>query len=60
MQHEKTWTIFEIREGGEKHEVASGVSQFDALVAIRAAMYGEADSLIAPSQEAVHDLALAA
>lgn len=59
MQHEKTWTIFEIRDG-EKHEVASGVSQFDALLAIRSAMYGESDSLVAPSQEVVHDLALAA
>ena len=59
MQHEKTWTIVEIRDG-EEHEVATGASHVEAVMAIRSAMYGEAESLVAASQESVHDVALAA
>jgi hypothetical protein len=59
QQQQKTWTITEIRDGEEK-EVRTGVSHVEALRVIRAAMYGEADSLLAPSETVVHELPLAA
>jgi hypothetical protein len=59
MQHQKTWTITEIHDG-ERTEVATGVSHDEALLAIRAAMYGEASPLLVPSEQAVHELPLAA
>lgn len=58
MQH-KTWTITEIRDG-ERHEVLTGASQAEAMIAIRRAMYGDAESLAAPAATAVHELPLAA
>lgn len=59
MQHEKTWTIAEIRDG-EEHVVLTGASNLEAVKAIRAAMYGEGDSLSAPAETSVHELPLAA
>lgn len=60
MQHEKTWTITEIRNG-ERKEVLTGASHEEALLAIRGAMYGDADSLqFAMTEQSVHELPLAA
>jgi len=59
MQDQKTWTIIEIRDG-ERTEVATGASHLEALGAIRSAMYGEAESLSAASEQPVHELSLAA
>jgi hypothetical protein len=53
MQDQKTWTITEIRNG-DRVEVATNVSNDDAMAAIRAAMYGTgAESLVTSAQ--VHD-----
>jgi hypothetical protein len=59
MQHQKTWKITEIRDG-EEHVVMTGASHTEAVQAIRAAMYGEGESLLAPAETSVHELPLAA
>jgi hypothetical protein len=59
MQDQKTWTITEIRDG-EKTEVLTGASHEQALIAIRRAMSGETEPLLAPSETSVHELSLAA
>jgi hypothetical protein len=59
MQDQTTWTIIEIRDG-ERNEVATGASHVQALGAIRSAMYGEAESLFASSEQSVPELSLAA
>lgn len=59
MQHEKTWTISEIRDG-EKNDVLTGASHEQALLAIRRAMYGDDASLLARTETSVHELPLAA
>jgi hypothetical protein len=59
MQHQKTWTITEIREG-ESNEVLTGATHAEALIAVRRAMYGDAESLLAASEPSVHELSLAA
>ncbi|HEY2714691.1 MAG TPA: hypothetical protein VGI73_00565 [Solirubrobacterales bacterium] len=59
MQHQKSWTITEIRDG-ESTEVLTGATNAEALVAIRRAMYGDAASLLAPAEVSVHELPLAA
>jgi hypothetical protein len=59
MQHGKTWTITEIRDG-EEHEVLTEATHTEALIVIRRAMYGDAESLLAPSETSVHELPLAA
>ena len=59
MQDQKTWTIIEIRDG-EENEVRTGLSQVEAVSVIRRAMYGDAASLLAPSETSVHELPLAA
>ncbi len=59
MQYE-TWTISEIRDG-ERVEATTGASREEALRAIHAAMYGDADLLIgAAGTDSVHELPLAA
>ncbi len=58
MQHE-SWTINEIRDG-ETVEVAKGASRDEALLAIRAAMYGSADVYGTTGTDSVHELPLAA
>jgi len=59
MQHEKTWTIIEIRDG-ERTELVTGASHVEAVSLIRSAMYGEAESLSAATEQSVHELSLAA
>ncbi len=59
MQHDKTWTITEIRDG-ESHEVLTGATQVEAVAAIRRAMYGDGDALAAAAETSVHELPLAA
>ncbi len=59
MQHQKTWTITEIRDG-ESHEVLTGASDVEAMIVIRRAMYGDGDSLVAPAETSVRELPLAA
>ena len=59
MQHQKTWTITEFRDGDE-HEVRTGLSHEEALIAIRRAMSGSTEPLLAPSETSVHELPLAA
>jgi len=59
MQQQKTWTITEIRNGGE-NEVRTGLSHEEALVAIRRAISGETEPQLVPSETAVHELSLAA
>jgi hypothetical protein len=54
---DNTWTIKKI-DDGETVEVTTGASREDALHAIRAAMYGDADALTAVTD--VHELPLAA
>ena len=59
MQYE-TWTINEIRDG-ETVEVTKGASRDEALLAIRAAMYGSADVFgTTQGTDPVHELPLAA
>lgn len=59
MQYE-TWKITEIRDG-ESVEATTGASREEALRAIRAAMYGDADLLFgAAGTDSVHELPLAA
>jgi hypothetical protein len=59
MQHQMSWTITEIRDG-ESNEVLTGATHAEALVAIRRAMYGDAESLYAPAETSVPELPLAA
>jgi hypothetical protein len=58
MQYE-SWTINEIRDG-ETVEVTKGASRDEALLAIRAAMYGSADVFGTTGTASVHELPLAA
>ena len=58
MQYE-TWTINEIRDG-ETVEVTKGASRDEALLAIRAAMYGSADVFGTHGADSIHELPLAA
>jgi hypothetical protein len=59
MQHEKTWTIIEYRDG-ESNEVTTGASHAEALTAIRRHMYGGEDAVATASETSVHELPLAA
>ncbi len=58
MQYE-TWTINEICDG-ETVGVTKGASHDDALLVIRAAMYGSADVFGTPAADSVHELPPAA
>jgi hypothetical protein len=55
---DNTWTIKKIHDG-ETVEMRTGASREDALEAIRAAMYGEADPF-GKAVTDVHELPLAA
>jgi hypothetical protein len=59
MQHQKTWTIIEYRDG-EGNKVRTGATHAEALTAIRRHMYGGEDAVATASETSVHELSLAA